>query len=84
MSEDSNEYIYAGLWRRFAAIFIDGIVGTGIFWLALLAADAIGIFDLSLFFTNYIFQAQSGYIDYSQYPLLYSTYFIYLFFYRLY
>ena len=81
MSEDSNEYIYAGLWRRFAAIFIDGIVGTGIFWLALLAADAIGIFDLSLFFTNYIVQAQSGYIDYSQYPLLYSTYFIYLFFY---
>ena len=81
MSEDSNEYIYAGLWRRFAAIFIDGIVGTGIFLLALLAADAIGIFDLSLFFTNYIVQAQSGYIDYSQYPLLYSTYFIYLFFY---
>ena len=81
MSEDSNEYIYAGLWRRFAAIFIDGIVGTGIFWLALLAADAIGIFDLSLFFTNYIAQVQSGSIDYSQNPLLYSTYFIFLFFY---
>lgn len=81
MSEDSNEYIYAGFWRRFAAIVIDGIVSFGIFLLALLAADVIGIFDLSLFFADYMIQAQSGYIDYSQNPLLYSIWFIFLFFY---
>tara|TARA_B100000035_G_scaffold308940_1_gene314373 strand:- start:13884 stop:15335 length:1452 start_codon:yes stop_codon:yes gene_type:complete len=81
MAEESNEYIYAGFWRRYAAVFLDGIISFGIFWLALLAADAIGIFDISLFFGNYISQAQSGYIDYSQNPLLYSIWFIFLFFY---
>lgn len=81
MSEDSNEYIYASFWRRYAAIVIDGIVSIGIFLLALLAADVTGIFDLSLFFADYMIQLQSGYIDYSKNPLLYSIWFIFLFFY---
>ena len=81
MAEESNEYIYAGFWRRFAAVFLDAVLGLGIFLSALLVAGAIGIFDSSLFFANYIVQAQSGYIDYSQNPLLWLTYFIFLFFY---
>ena len=35
MAEESNEYIYAGFWRRYAAVFLDGIICFGIFWLAL-------------------------------------------------
>ena len=81
MAEESNEYIYAGFWRRYAAVFLDAVIALGIFLLALLAAGAIGIFDSSLFFANYIVQAQLGYIDYSQNPLLWSTWFIFLFFY---
>ena len=54
MSEDSNEYIYAGFWRRYAAVFLDAVIALGIFFLALFVAGAIGIFDSSLFFANYI------------------------------
>ena len=81
MAEESNEYIYAGFWRRYAAITLDAVIVLSIFLSALLVAGAIGIFDSSLFFANYIVQAQLGYIDYSQNPLLWSTYFIFLFFY---
>jgi hypothetical protein len=54
MAEESNEYIYAGFWRRYAAVFLDFVIALSIFLLALLAAGAIGIFDSSLFFANYI------------------------------
>ena len=81
MSEDSNEYIYVGFWRRYAAVFLDAVIALGIFFLALFVASAIGIFDSSLFFANYIVQAQSGYIDYSQNPLLWLIWFSFLFFY---
>ena len=81
MSDDSNEYIYAGFWRRYAAVFLDAVIALGIFFLALFVAGAIGIFDSSLFFANYIVQAQSGYIDYSQNPLLWLIWFSFLFFY---
>ena len=81
MADESNEYIYAGFWRRYAAVFLDAVLALGIFLSALLVAGAIGIFDSSLFFANYIVQAQSGYIDYSQNPLLWSNYFIFLIFY---
>ena len=81
MADESNEYIYAGFWRRYAAVLLDAVLVLGIFLLVLLVAGAIGIFDSSLFFANYIVQAQLGYIDYSQNPLLWSTYFIFLIFY---
>jgi uncharacterized RDD family membrane protein YckC len=81
MADESNEYIYAGFWRRYAAVFLDAVIALVIFLLALFAAGAIGIFDSSLFLANYIAQAQLGYIDYSQNPLLWLIWFIFLFFY---
>ena len=31
MAEDSNEYIYAGFWRRYAAITLDAVIVLSIF-----------------------------------------------------
>ena len=56
MAEESNEYIYAGFWRRYAAITLDAVIVLSIFLSALLVAGAIGIFDSSLFLLIILFK----------------------------